>query len=63
MIFDTILDRTYRQLRNELITEELQEKADTYDNLMASTMQCPGCGETIAFVEDCDGGIQGDDSD
>ena len=62
MILDTILDKTFRRLRNELLIEEIQEKAEMYDNIMASTIECPGCGETIQFVEEDDGRIQGNET-
>ena len=64
MILDTILDKAYRQLRNDLIIDELQEKAEAYDAMMACAIECPSCGENIAFTEDYDDGrIQSDDSD
>jgi hypothetical protein len=62
MILDTYLDKAYRAVRNDMYIEDLQQRADAYDNLMGSVIQCPGCGETIQFMEGEDEGIQGDDN-
>ena len=51
MILDTYLDKAYRAVRNDMYIEELQEKAAAYDEMMGCAIQCPGCGETIQFME------------
>jgi len=62
-ILNTYLDKAYRAVRNDMYIEDLQQRADAYDNLIGGVIECPGCGETIQFVEEDDGRIQSDDND